>query len=366
MKLLKTSIVVLFLLSLLSAGLTFYLSTIRENEKEKRVYLEGVKVDLEKHVANLESERAELEKKVSGLESEKQELTKQFEEEKEARQKVLDQLHEKDQDLEGLKGEADQAKQAFENAQKRNQELERILDELESRMKQVESQKNLTTGPNAGYIDVSVVQAKPNSSNPTPTQIIQPATVAASQTLQPVVQSQETVTAPVTNLPTPPKRRKFFPFFHSSNQQKSEVQTETSQVGSTPVETVTPVTTTTEKTVEPAVTEKIQEKTQEPIKQQAVPEISRVAITSTAAPHKADQSVAAGNVLLVNRQYNFIVISLGSRQGLNLDNILTVQHNGTEIAKARVEKLYDDYAAAYIVEEQSEHPIAEGDSVTTT
>lgn len=365
MKLLKTSIVILFLLSVLSAGLALYLSTIRENEKEKRVYLEGVKADLEKHVASLESERAQLEEKVSSLESEKQELTKKFEEEKEAHQKVLDQLHEKDRDLEGLKGEADQAKKAFENAQKRNQELERILDELESRMKQVESQKNLTTGSNPGYIDVSVVQAKPNLSNPTLAQIIQPKAVDVSQTSQTVAESQVTATTPVTNLPTPPKRRKFFPFFHSSNQQKSETQAEAPPAESTPVKTVTTTATTTEQFVQPTTTEKVKEKVQEPVKQQVATQTAGVT-TSAAASHKADQSIAAGNVLLVNRQYNFIVINLGSRQGLNLDNILAVQHNGTEIAKVRVEKLYDDYSAAYIVEEQSEHPIAEGDSVTAT
>ena len=368
MKLLKTSIVVLFLLSLLSAGLTFYLSTVRENEKEKRVYLEGVKTDLEKHIASLESEKAELEKKVTSLESEKQELNKKFEEEKEAHQKALDQMHEKDQDLQGLRSEADQAKKAFEDAEKRNKELERILDELESRMKQVESQKNLgTTGPNAGYIDVSVVQAKPNVSNPTPTQIIQSTSVTASQVPQSIAQSQETAATPITNLPTPPKRRKFLPFFRSSNQQKSQVQTEPSPKESAPEKVI--ATTTTEKPVQSTAPEKIQEdtqkKVQEPIKQQAAKETASAAtITKTAAPRSTDQSIAAGNVLLVNRQYNFAVVNLGSRQGLNLDNILSVQHNGTEIAKVRVEKLYDDYAAAYIVEEQSEHPIAEGDSVT--
>ena len=81
-------------------------------------------------------------------------------------------------------------------------------------------------------------------------------------------------------------------------------------------------------------------------------------------PRKTDQTIAAGNVLLVNRKYNFVVVNLGSRQGLSLDEVVTIQHGGAEVGKARVEKLYDDYSAAYIVEEQSENPIGEGDAVT--
>ncbi len=356
MKLLKTSIVVLFLLSLASAGLTYYLSTVRENEKEKRIYLEGVKTDLEHHVASLESEKADLEKKVSGLESEKEDLTKKFEAEKEAHQKVMDQLHEKDQDLEGLKGEADQAKAAFENAQKRNQELERILDELESRMRQVETQKN-ATGPNAGYIDVSIAAAKPGQNNPTISQILVPSTAStasSAQTSQSVTKSQETALTPVTNLPTPPKRRKFFPFLHSSKQQEPSPQTE-----SLPTEPVGSV--TEKKVVETAPPEIISPVSAE--KSQAEETVQKPVITVTPS-RTANQTIAAGNVLLVNRKYNFIVINLGSRQGLKLDDILAVQHGSAEIAKTRVEKLYDDYCAAYIVEEQSEHPIAEGDSAT--
>jgi len=352
-KLLKTSIVVLFLLSLASAGLTYYLSTVRENEKEKRIYLEGVKTDLEHHVASLESEKAELEKKVTGLESEKQELTKKFEEEKEAHQKVLDQLHVKDQDLESLKGQADQAKTAFENAQKRNQELERILDELESRMRQVETQKN-ATGPNAGYINVSVAPASSGASSPTVPQIAStPVASAASvpQTPESVTKTQENALAPRTNLPTPPKRRKFFPFFHSSNQQKPSLQEEPLPVQSTREEKVVEAPTS----ALPVSAEKpqVEETVQKPV----------VTVTPS---QTANQTIAAGNVLLVNRKYNFIVISLGSRQGLKLDDVLAVQHGSAEIAKARVEKLYDDYCAAYIVEEQSEHPIAQGDSATAT
>ena len=352
MKFVKTSIFILFLLSLLSAGLSFYLSTIRENEKEKRIYLEGVKADLEQHVAKLESEKAALEKKVTGLESENQELTRKLNEEKEAHQKVLDQIREKDSDLENLKTQAGQAQQAFENAQKRNQELERILDELESRMRQVEAQKNISTGPNAGYIDVNLVPASPSARTPAAV----PAIPIETSPKQSVTPAQESISVPVTSLPAPPKRRKFFPFLHSSKHSETEPQSFT-QI-SEPVSTPKAAPVTAEPTMRFPNVGKSEEKIQpeEPTKKQTV----------TAAPHAAGQTIAAGNVLLVNRKYNFIVVNLGSRQGLNLNDILIVQQKGAEVAKVRVEKLYDDYCAAYIVEEQSQHPIGEGDAVAAT
>jgi len=67
-----------------------------------------------------------------------------------------------------------------------------------------------------------------------------------------------------------------------------------------------------------------------------------------------------GSVLLVNRKFNFIVVDLGSKQGLNIDDLVAVQDEGVQIAKARIEKIYDDYSAAYIIEELSDFEIKEG------
>ncbi|MBI4358014.1 MAG: hypothetical protein HY584_01820 [Candidatus Omnitrophica bacterium] len=328
MKFLKLSIIILFLLSLLSAAVTFYLSTIRENEKEKRIYLEGVKIELEGNVEALERERTGLKEKVTKLESQNQDLTQKFEAEKEAHKRTLGLIQEKDQSLESLRLEAGEAQKAFENAQKRNRELERILDELEARMRQVESQST-PPGPGAGYVDVSVA--------PAPS-----ALAAGSRTDTPQVSGQTVVptVSPVTPLPKPPKRRRFFPFLRSSEEKPEEpVQEGTREVRVEPP-------TTKEKTI--------------PERPAPKPELPKI----VEPPRKSDQRIAAGSVLLINRKYNFIVINLGSRQGLSLDEVLLVQKGGSDVAKVRIEKLYDDYCAAYIIEEQSENPIGEGDVVT--
>ncbi len=351
MKFMKFGIFVLFIVSFLSAGVTFYLSTVRENEKEKRIYLEGEK-------SKLESEKTVLEQQVADLEVKNQDLTEKFEKEKAAHQQALNQIRSKDMELQSLRGEAAEAQKAFENAQKRNEELERILNELETRMQQAEAQKTLS-GSDVGFVNVSVTPANSGSSDPDSLNQISPE--PGSKTLQSVETDQKSVTTPVTILPEPPKRRRFFPFFRSSKKEKSE-SPEPVVLDSIPENTLTDVT----------PEEKIE--TPEPIQEEPLPATlpqtsAQIGTTEPQKPQamtptKTDQTIAAGSVLLVNRKYNFIVVNLGSRQGVALDDVLSVQKEGAEAGKARVEKLYDDYCAAYIVEEQSEHPIGEGDAVT--
>ena len=308
MKLLKILIVILFFSSLLGAGVTFYLSTVRENEKEKRIYLEGVK-------AELELEKADLEGKVSDLELKNEDLARQLVQEKDAHDRTRNTIRKKDLNIQNLEGNLKNTEEAFESAQKRNQELERILGELEARMREAEAQRTPPT-PETGYVQVSVTASG------------QPAEEVASEstasTIQAVEQAAERVTStPVTALPTPPKPRSLYPFLRPHDQR--------SEIPPPPIAVPRPAP-SPERKVVPAA--------------------------------KADQHIAAGSILLVNRKYNFVVVNLGTRQGLSLDDVLAIQKEGREIGKARVEKLYEDYCAAYIIEEQSGRPIGEGDAVT--
>lgn len=324
MKFLKTSIIVLFILSFSSAGLSLYLSNVRENEKEKRLYLEGVKVDLEDRLAKLELEKVQLTEQVSKLDTRNTELEEQLKQE----QNLISQ---KDIDLEALRGQAKEAQVAFADAQKRNQELERILDELEARMRQIEGQNELP-GSEVGYLEINPVAAQ----------------VATEEKKD---QIPEISFKPVTTLPQPPKKRRRFPFFRSSEDKKSE-----------PVKEVVPAPAPEPPSPPPA--EIIEKSESEPVAE-VKPEPVQVKTEEVTKPaQKTDQAIAAGSVLLVNRKYNFVVVNLGSRQSLDVNELISIQQEGKEIAKARVEKVYDDYSAAYIIEEQSDHPIAEGNSVS--
>ncbi len=335
MKFLKTSIIVLFILSFSSATLSLYLSNVRENEKEKRLYLEGVKVDLEDRLAKLELEKVQLTEQVSKLEE-------KLKAEQTARQEALSLISQKDVDLKTLRGQAKEAQVAFTDAQKRNQELEQILDELEARMRQIEGQNQLP-GSEVGYLEINPVAPKEGEAKASSAQ------VAKEEKKD---QTPEISFKPLTALPEPPKKRRHFPFFRFSKNKKSE-----------PVKEVVP-TLIAEQPIELPV-EVIQKNESKPVSEEVKPEPVQVKTQEATKPvQKTDQAIAAGSVLLVNRKYNFVVVNLGLHQSLDVNDLVSIQQEGKQIAKARVEKVYDDYSAAYIVEEQSDHPIAEGNSVS--
>jgi hypothetical protein len=70
-----------------------------------------------------------------------------------------------------------------------------------------------------------------------------------------------------------------------------------------------------------------------------------------------------GKVLVVNRDYNFVVINLGSQQGIKLDDEFAVYHKEKYIGDIKVEKLHDSMSAAGFVSTQIKDKIAEGDKV---
>lgn len=70
-------------------------------------------------------------------------------------------------------------------------------------------------------------------------------------------------------------------------------------------------------------------------------------------------------VMTVNRKFNFAIINLGMRDNVKIGDRFSVQKDGKIISNLQVEKLYDDFAAATIVEEEKDAPIAEGDLVLT-
>ncbi len=71
----------------------------------------------------------------------------------------------------------------------------------------------------------------------------------------------------------------------------------------------------------------------------------------------------AGDVLVVNRDFDFVVTNLGSVDGLNYGDPLLVRRSGEEVGRVVVEKLYDKMAACTIVEEFAPLAIEEGDRI---
>jgi hypothetical protein len=75
-------------------------------------------------------------------------------------------------------------------------------------------------------------------------------------------------------------------------------------------------------------------------------------------------SQSEGKVLVVNKEYNFAVISLGSRDGVAVGKVFSVYHNGAYIGDMRVEKVHDAMSAAGFTT-LDKNKISEGDKVSS-
>lgn len=58
-----------------------------------------------------------------------------------------------------------------------------------------------------------------------------------------------------------------------------------------------------------------------------------------------------GKVLVVNRDYNFVVVDIGLKDDIKMDTVLTLFRDGKYVGEAKVEKIYDTMSAATISKE---------------
>ena len=71
-----------------------------------------------------------------------------------------------------------------------------------------------------------------------------------------------------------------------------------------------------------------------------------------------------GKVLVVNREYNFVVVSLGSKDTVGKGARFAVIRNGKQIMTVEVDKLYDNMSSANMLEEEKKgSEVREGDTV---
>ena len=71
-----------------------------------------------------------------------------------------------------------------------------------------------------------------------------------------------------------------------------------------------------------------------------------------------------GKVLVLNKEYNFAVINLGSADGVNTGDIFSVYHNNNYIGDLKIEKVHDSMSAAGFASTAIKDNISEGDKVT--
>jgi chromosome segregation ATPase len=84
---------------------------------------------------------------------------------------------------------------------------------------------------------------------------------------------------------------------------------------------------------------------------------------TTKSKEAARPAAVEGKVLVVNKEYNFAVISLGSKDGVAVGNEFSVFHGGQYIGDVKVEKVHDSMSAAGFIS-ADKTKITEGDKVT--
>lgn len=70
-----------------------------------------------------------------------------------------------------------------------------------------------------------------------------------------------------------------------------------------------------------------------------------------------------GKILVVNKDYNFVVINLGSKEGIDIADEFAVYRDSKYIGDVKVEKVHDSMAAADFISADMKGKISEGDRV---
>ena len=85
---------------------------------------------------------------------------------------------------------------------------------------------------------------------------------------------------------------------------------------------------------------------------------------SASAPASAPSGIQ-GQVLVVNRDFDFIVTSLGERDPIQVGTLLGVYENGRMVGRVQVERIYGTMSAATILPETKKDVLKEGQVVKT-
>ena len=70
-----------------------------------------------------------------------------------------------------------------------------------------------------------------------------------------------------------------------------------------------------------------------------------------------------GQVVVVNREYDFIVMNLGKKHGLSVGQEFQIVRGSELLGRVKVEKIYDELSAAAILPDSQKDNIREGDTV---
>ncbi|MFA5090155.1 MAG: hypothetical protein WC510_03835 [Candidatus Omnitrophota bacterium] len=72
-------------------------------------------------------------------------------------------------------------------------------------------------------------------------------------------------------------------------------------------------------------------------------------------------SLREGKILVVNKDYNFVVINMGSKDGIRLKDVFSVYHRNKYVGDVKVQKIHDSMSAADFLSPEMKERVSEGD-----
>ncbi len=91
--------------------------------------------------------------------------------------------------------------------------------------------------------------------------------------------------------------------------------------------------------------------------------LGTVVVKPTKPQEERGTRALQGRILVVNKEFNFVMVDLGKINGIQPGAIFGIYHAGELIAKAKVEKVYDDMCSAVILDEGKKAEVEEDDKV---
>jgi hypothetical protein len=300
----KLGIIFAFLLSLAAAGGSYYLYQGWVDERAVR--------------GSVEAKYDQVQEKMHTVQSEKEKLEVKSEEYRTKAEAMQSQLEKLQAEQVRIDGEKAALKQQLEGHQGMIADLQKKVAELEKKAKDAQA----ACGVMPADLKTDAFPSPKPFENTPGTSAAAPATVA------PGTESSALVFKPVSSGGAVP------------------VPTAAKAVSSAPVPAVT--------VAAPAVP--AAPVSSEPVKETVQPaQVSSIAVAP--AGHK---------VLTVNRKFNFVVINQGLQDGLKMGDKLRVLKQGQEVATIQIEKLYDKFSAATLLEEDPKQQVVEGDEIRKT
>ena len=85
--------------------------------------------------------------------------------------------------------------------------------------------------------------------------------------------------------------------------------------------------------------------------------------SSDAQLEQSAMAATEGKVLVINKEYNFVVVNLGSKDGIEVGDVFSLYHNNQLVGDVKVEKVHDSMSAAGFSSADMQNKVSEGDKV---